>query len=229
MRFILSAVIFYFHAGTAQIPTVYKPRETAILTGSLCWTAANYTVQFLSPKIPPGGNTWMAGKIDNYHFPVLRKDLKYLSDATLIGTGILAGLSYVAAGNRNDVYKKSLVTAESIWMSACFTHSIKLMAQRNRPYTREPGFVYSKRDDVYSFFSGHSSMAAAFITSAMLMRNRDEKSLAGQNLYIAGAVAAGGVTAWLRIRAGKHYPSDVLTGLVSGIGIAWLNYKIHEK
>jgi hypothetical protein len=36
-------------------------------------------------------------------------------------------------------------------------------------------------------------------------------------------------TAYLRVRAGKHYPSDVIAGLVVGTGISLLNAYIHEN
>jgi membrane-associated phospholipid phosphatase len=46
------------------------------------------------------------------------------------------------------------------------------------------------------------------------------------------ASAAGGLaltTAALRIAAGKHYPSDVVTGLLVGIGVSIINTKLHEN
>ena len=143
------------------------------------------------------------------------------------GTAILSGLS-MWGKNPNQNAKRWLVTAESVWMTANFTESIKMAARRNRPYTQAAGFKYNKRDDVFSFFSGHSSLASAFLTSAYLMRRQEPISSKGQKWLIGGAFLTTGITASMRIYAGKHYPSDVIVGLISGMGIAWLNYKIHE-
>jgi membrane-associated phospholipid phosphatase len=58
------------------------------------------------------------------------------------------------------------------------------------------------------------------------MRNTDTK-ISGK-LWVAGGLLAGGATMYLRFHAGKHYPSDILAGLIVGAGIAVLNYKIHD-
>jgi membrane-associated phospholipid phosphatase len=48
----------------------------------------------------------------------------------------------------------------------------------------------------------------------------------------AAAYTSGGLaitTATLRIAAGKHYPSDVVTGILVGVGVAIINTKLHEN
>jgi len=35
------------------------------------------------------------------------------------------------------------------------------------------------------------------------------------------------IQGYLRVRAGKHFPTDVITGYIVGLGSAWLMHKMH--
>ena len=90
--------------------------------------------------------------------------------------------------------------------TAGVTSGLKTVTSRERP---------SGADDE-SFPSGHTSTAAVFNT--LTVRNLAALHLspaARTTLEIgAGALTAG--TAWARVEAGKHYPSDVLVGVALG-------------
>jgi membrane-associated phospholipid phosphatase len=58
------------------------------------------------------------------------------------------------------------------------------------------------------------------------LNQRDLVSWGRPAAYAAGGLAL--TTAALRIAAGKHYPSDVVTGLLVGIGVSIINTKLHE-
>ncbi|MCC7297796.1 MAG: phosphatase PAP2 family protein [Bacteroidia bacterium] len=215
------------NAVSAQNVDLVKNREAVIMGSNLMWTGLNYTLQFRSPKIPITGRTWTAGWIDRSAKTSYNSKAAKISDVTLLTTGVLCGISLLDK-NQSAVFKKGMITAQSAWISANFAHSIKMIAKRNRPYTQAAGFQYSKRDDVYSFFSGHSAIAGSLVASAWLMRN-GTGSLKGHNIWLGAAAATGASTLYLRFYAGKHYPSDILVGLISGIGIAYINYRIHEQ
>jgi membrane-associated phospholipid phosphatase len=120
------------------------------------------------------------------------------------------------------------LAVQNVWITANITQTVKMLALRNRPYTQTPGFVSSKTDDHFSFFSGHSAITATAATTAILMAlNQPDMSTWGK----AAAYSAGGLaltTAILRIEAGKHYPSDVVTGILVGVAVAVINTKLHE-
>jgi membrane-associated phospholipid phosphatase len=212
--------------GSAQV-SLRPNREYAIAGSAFAWTGINYAFQFTSPKIP-SGHTWNLGRIDAYAFKTLNKQAKTISDFTAVGTGLLAGLA-IMNKDKNQYFKNVTVMAQSAWITANLAHSAKMIFKRNRPYTEAPGFQFSKRDDVYSFFSGHSALVASLVTSAILMGPGENASFKGQKIVLGAAGLTAATTVFLRIKAGKHYPSDVLTGVLVGMGIAWINYRIHEK
>ncbi|MBS3914700.1 MAG: phosphatase PAP2 family protein [Bacteroidetes bacterium] len=210
---------------SAQL-NLHSGRELGIATGALVWTGINYGYQFQSPKILTGNN-WNLGTIDNSAQFTYRSKPKNISDITVIATGVLSGLTLLQS-NQAQMKTNAVVMAQSVWITANLAHTSKMIFKRNRPYTQAPGFVSSKRDDVYSFFSGHSAVASCFITSALLM-TKGTPSFSGKKWLIAGGAICAGTTVYLRVRSGKHYPSDVLAGILVGTGIAYINYKIHEN
>ena len=99
-------------------------------------------------------------------------------------------------------------------------NGLKALTQRSRPYWRVEGitsrsFRYSPdgpEGNSYAFPSGHAAMSFAIVTSW---------SLSHPEWYVwaPGAVWAAAVSV-SRIWLGVHYPSDVLAGMVLGIGVS---------
>jgi membrane-associated phospholipid phosphatase len=50
----------------------------------------------------------------------------------------------------------------------------------------------------------------------------------GRHWVRGGSLALAAVTGWLRVRAGRHYPTDVLAGAALGSLIGWLVPRLHE-
>ena len=99
-----------------------------------------------------------------------------------------------------------LVEASAVALTASVTGGLKDLTKRDRP--RE------NRDN--SFPSAHSS--AAFSFAALTSRNVDAMNFSPVTKkvmrYSANTVA--GLTAWARVEAEKHYPTDVLAGAALG-------------
>jgi membrane-associated phospholipid phosphatase len=98
------------------------------------------------------------------------------------------------------------VGAGAFAATAGVTTGLKSLTSRERP----------DGSDDESFPSGHASTAAVF--GALTVRNLqsiDTSPAMRTTLEIgAGAITAG--TAWARVEAGRHYPSDVLVGIALG-------------
>lgn len=90
--------------------------------------------------------------------------------------------------------------------TAGITSGLKSVASRERP---------NGADDE-SFPSGHASTAAVFGTLTVRNLQGIEMSSPLRTTFEIGAGAITGGTAWARVEAGAHYPSDVLVGVALG-------------
>ncbi len=115
--------------------------------------------------------------------------------------------------------RNGIKTSVAIGSTILITTGLKLVINRNRPFIQYPNDVI-KRANVgpYSFPSGHT--ASAFATATAL-------TLATKKWYVAVpsylyACSVG----YSRLRLGVHFPTDVLGGMVVGIGSSLLVWQI---
>ncbi|MDA1224556.1 MAG: phosphatase PAP2 family protein [Bacteroidetes bacterium] len=219
-----------FHAWqktTAQFLTPQPTLNKVIFAESILHTGVNLLYNDHLNQVRTGGNSWKVGLIDNAARTSYNGSTAHISDGMALGTALAAGMvTFALPKNQQTQYIQLAV--QNVWITANLTQTVKMLALRNRPYTQVPGFVSSKTDDHFSFFSGHSAITATAATTAILMAlNQPNIPTWGK----AAAYTAGGLaltTAGLRIAAGKHYPSDVVTGILVGVVIAVINTKLHE-
>lgn len=125
-----------------------------------------------------------------------------------------------------------VLAAESFLLTSSLTNLTKELVQRPRPYRYypdAPAHLHAERESYLSFWSGHTSNCAAltFTTASVLQRSdlpRDVKTA----VWI-GAAAVPALMGYLRVRAGKHFPTDVIVGYAVGAGIGLLVPYLHRK
>jgi membrane-associated phospholipid phosphatase len=102
--------------------------------------------------------------------------------------------------------KGALVGVGALVTTSSITSGLKSLTSRERP----------NGEDDRSFPSGHASTAAVMGTLTVRnLQSIDTSPALRTTLEIgAGAITAG--TAWARVEAGAHYPSDVLVGIALG-------------
>jgi membrane-associated phospholipid phosphatase len=132
-----------------------------------------------------------------------------LRDASLLGyaAGVLATPSGELDGGWLAAKTKgALVGVGAFVTTSTVTSGLKSLTSRERP---------NGADD-RSFPSGHASTAAVFGTLTVRnLQSIDTSQALRTTLEIgAGTITAG--TAWARVEAGAHYPSDVLVGVALG-------------
>ena len=102
-------------------------------------------------------------------------------------------------------------------LTGILTLGIKYGVNRARPYVTYPYLQPYQYDNDPSFPSGHT--AFSFNTATSL-------SLCYPHWYvIAPSFLWASTVGYSRMYLGMHYPTDVLTGAVTGAGSAWLAYK----
>ena len=141
----------------------------------------------------------------------------------LLAVGSVAPLiSQSALGTEGDGARALALYGETLGLSALLNGALKVVVNRPRPYayatTPEATAVGSKAgsDRTRSFYSGHSAMSfAAAVSGSLLVSLRtSDRPTRAANWGLSLALASS--TAVLRVRAGKHFPSDVIIGALLG-------------
>jgi membrane-associated phospholipid phosphatase len=205
--------------------TMKKGRETAIVAGLAAHSLVNLRISSL--KHHNEINYWKIRGLDKAAPQFFSPRYARTSDITFASAGLLAlySISQNKSSERNNV---GLLLVQNVWMTYNITQTVKTLSFRARPYACEPGFSPQKKDDAYSFFSGHTSLTACMAASHYFY----DKRLPAVNRKPAitlglSALAIG--TGVLRIKAGKHFPTDVLAGAILGTGVAYLNTRWHAQ
>lgn len=131
-----------------------------------------------------------------------------------VNAGVPAGL-LVAGLIRNDVpmKKNALYTLSSTALSYLLDYALKQLVKRPRPFLTDLKLNPVYRPGEYSFPSGHSSSVFGMATSL---------SRAYPKWYvIAPSYLWAATMGYSRMYLGVHYPSDVGTGALLGVGSAF--------
>lgn len=157
-----------------------------------------------------------------------------LSDL-LVATAIAAPVFTEAGGIVDDgVSTRYLVYGQSLAISLALNATTKYLVQRPRPYAyhRDPRVAaYAARqgkDSHLSFYSGHAALAfTAATTGGYLFATRTERVGPRAAMWASGTTVAA-ATAILRVRAGKHFYSDVVIGAVLGVAVGYAVPRLHH-
>lgn len=108
-------------------------------------------------------------------------------------------------------------TVFSIGIGISLSTVIKLIVKRERPYDKYPTEVFPHViEKTKSFPSGHTTMA--FVSASTLIFQYGKWYASAPALLWAGTVG------YSRMKLGEHYPTDVLGGIIAGIGSAYLGH-----
>lgn len=241
-RFHLSLLLFLAICFTALLPaqglSPYQPSNATNAT--LIGLGGSITIGsvFLDRNVLPMTELEVGNLDVNNIWPIDRYSLRHLSFKTDEFTDKLLLTSFASPfflmldkTGRDNFDEMALIVFQGAMLNSALINLTKVTARRARPYNYNPDApldIKLRKSSRYSFYSGHVATAAYFsFTTAQLYNDLHPNSKAGPYLYAAAALIPVTV-AYGRMRAGKHFFTDVLVGFAAGTAIALTVPALHR-
>lgn len=215
----------------------YRPiqfkKDAALLTSSGLVFAAGFYIQTrVEPLAASQINSLDKNKIHafdriacNYWSPGAAR----MSDGLAIGSVLLPMIFLANKQTKKEFIPIAHVTIQSLALSQALANISKL-SKRTRPFVYNPDAPIEKKlkpDARMSFFSAHTvTVSSTFFSFALAHKTYFKDSKANPYL-MASAFVVPAIQAYLRVRAGKHFPSDVIVGYLVGMGSAYLMHRLY--
>jgi membrane-associated phospholipid phosphatase len=154
------------------------------------------------------------------------------SDIVLNVSQALPLLFLTAREPRCHFGQVALLYGETVLINAGLTYIVKYTVRKPRPYVYNPDTPAGRIQTVNaqaSFVSGHTSAtASATFFMARVFADFYPDSPWKPVVWSAAAVVPA-VTGYLRVRAGNHYPTDVIGGYILGASVGYLVPFLHRN
>lgn len=155
------------------------------------------------------------------------------SDYIRTGITIFPFLLLTEHHTKKDINALLVMSTEVMAITYGLTNITKNLSNRTRPFAFNPSAPLDERTSSgarESFFSGHTShTAAASFFMAKVISDYHPNMAKGKKIAL-WTLAAGipATAAYLRVKAGKHFPTDVMAGYAVGAFIGWLVPHLHK-
>ncbi|MBI2269135.1 MAG: phosphatase PAP2 family protein [Bacteroidetes bacterium] len=155
----------------------------------------------------------------------LHKDIFYAGlSSSVTPISIVLPVSILVAGdyhNNPSSIRNAYFIGSSVLATALLTTTLKYSLKRQRPFVENSCITKKCNVGKLSFPSGHTSSAFATATSL---------SLAYPRWYvIAPSFLWASSVAYSRMYLGVHYPTDVLGGMLIGIGVSCILWEVEKR
>lgn len=131
--------------------------------------------------------------------------------------------------NFNDM---ALIVFQGGLINAGLINLTKVLVRRARPYNYNPDAPLDtkmRKSSRYSFYSGHTATSAYFSMTAAKLYSDLHPDAKNKGLMWAAAAAIPVAVSYGRMRAGRHFFTDVLVGFVTGTAIALTVPSLHKR
>ncbi len=176
---------------------------------------------------------WAFDRGATYHDPY-SGDAQVISDRTMQISILLPALLMFDEKIRHDWPDLLLLYLEAHAINAnLYTWGGPRFTNRIRPYIYNPDVPIGKKTGggtTDSFFSGHTSTTAtsSFFTAKVFCDYHPEFSDGKKLLVYAAALVPPAITGIFRYQAGKHFPTDIITGTAVGALCGILIPELHR-
>jgi len=158
----------------------------------------------------------------------------HMASNVLISSATFLPILFLANHHtRNDLAQLVVMSGEVMLLNFGLTLLVKNVVNRPRPLTYNVNVPIGERTNATSkesFFSGHTShttAASILIAKVVSDYHPDLKSSIKVGLWTTMIVLPA-ATAYLRVKAGKHFPSDVIAGYIVGGAIGYFIPQLHK-
>ncbi len=148
-----------------------------------------------------------------------------LSDKLVAVTMTAPLLLQMSQGFNTSMGNATVVYSEALSFNLLLADTVKVIVRRPRPYThsRDPrvlAFMDRQGSDAFaSFYSAHSSTAFTAAMAGSLLYAARTDDLAARHVVWGFEFLMAGMTAQLRVNAGRHYRTDIWVGSLAGLAM----------
>jgi len=156
-----------------------------------------------------------------------------LSDKLLALNVMMPVFLQMSGGFDTSMGNATLIYGEAHAFNLLASNTAKIVVRRPRPYThstdpRVRAFMDRQGSDAYaSFFSGHASTAFTAAAAGSVLYSARTDELVARHTVWGFSFLLAGMTAQLRVRAGRHYRTDIWLGTFSGLAAGFVVPALH--
>jgi undecaprenyl-diphosphatase len=160
---------------------------------------------------------------------------------TAVGFAVLDPILSGFRDGREAALVDAVMYAQAASMTLGITDIAKVAVRRPRPiayidrnkYLAQGGipanYNNTSTDSAMSFVSGHASTTATISAVATYLAFARSPNTARPWITLVGGVLLTGFVSYERVRAGAHFPSDVIAGALAGTGVGLVVTHLHRE
>lgn len=226
-----------------QKGSVYSINRKVELPLTVALFMSNYFgYQYINKKTPlsideinalDANDIWWLDRIATQQDPASRNKFHSASDVVMNVTIALPALLVIDKKIRKDWLDLLILYGETHALNSSLHLAVSAMSNRIRPFVYHPDIAIEDKTisgTTESFYSGHTSTTAAASFFMAKVYSDYHPELGNKKYWVFGAATIPPlVVGALRVKAMKHFPTDVATGLVVGAAMGILVPHLHKK